>query len=93
MSTCRIAVLISGGGTTLKNLIDQIAAGKLDRIQIQRVVSSSGKAKGLGYAEEAGIPSRVIRTTDDAGVVHLIDDRFARPEVRRLLPAWWACPA
>lgn len=35
---------------------------------------------------------RVIRTTDDAGVVHLIDDRFARPEVRRLLPAWWACP-
>lgn len=64
MSTCRIAVLISGGGTTLKNLIDQIATGKLDRIQIQRVVSSSGKAKGLGYAEEAGIPSRVIRTTD-----------------------------
>jgi Rad3-related DNA helicase len=32
---------------------------------------------------------RVIRTTTDAGVVHLIDDRFHRPEVRRLLPAWW----
>jgi DNA excision repair protein ERCC-2 len=36
---------------------------------------------------------RVIRTTDDAGVVHLIDDRFGRPQVRRLLPSWWANPA
>jgi DNA excision repair protein ERCC-2 len=32
---------------------------------------------------------RVIRTTTDEGVVVLIDDRFRRPEVRRLLPAWW----
>ena len=32
---------------------------------------------------------RVIRTTSDEGVVFLIDDRFRRPEVRRLLPAWW----
>jgi Rad3-related DNA helicase len=32
---------------------------------------------------------RVIRTTEDRGVVHLIDDRFARPEVQRLLPSWW----
>jgi Rad3-related DNA helicase len=32
---------------------------------------------------------RVIRTTSDEGVVHLIDDRYRRPEVRRLLPAWW----
>jgi Rad3-related DNA helicase len=32
---------------------------------------------------------RVIRTTSDRGVVYLIDDRFGRSEVRRLLPAWW----
>lgn len=32
---------------------------------------------------------RVIRTPQDEGAVYLIDDRFARPEVRRLLPAWW----
>jgi DNA excision repair protein ERCC-2 len=32
---------------------------------------------------------RVIRTPDDRGVVHLIDDRYAQPRVRRLLPAWW----
>lgn len=32
---------------------------------------------------------RVIRTPEDQGVLYLIDDRFARPEVRRLLPTWW----
>jgi Rad3-related DNA helicase len=32
---------------------------------------------------------RVIRTPSDRGVLHLIDDRFARPEVLRLFPAWW----
>ena len=33
---------------------------------------------------------RVIRTTADQGVIHLLDDRFQRREVRALLPAWWA---
>jgi Rad3-related DNA helicase len=32
---------------------------------------------------------RVIRTEQDQGTVWLIDDRFARPEVLELLPAWW----
>jgi DNA excision repair protein ERCC-2 len=32
---------------------------------------------------------RVIRTEQDQGVVHLIDDRYRRPEVKRLLPRWW----
>lgn len=32
---------------------------------------------------------RVIRGPSDEGVIHLLDDRFARPEVRRLLPSWW----
>nr|WP_307719443.1 ATP-dependent DNA helicase [Massilia cavernae] len=32
---------------------------------------------------------RVIRTQQDEGVVYLIDDRFAQPEVSELLPSWW----
>lgn len=32
---------------------------------------------------------RVIRTPEDSGTLHLLDDRFALPEVRRLLPVWW----
>lgn len=32
---------------------------------------------------------RVIRSETDAGVLYLLDDRFARQEIRALLPAWW----
>jgi Rad3-related DNA helicase len=32
---------------------------------------------------------RVLRTAEDRGWVWLLDRRFARPEVRALLPAWW----
>jgi DNA excision repair protein ERCC-2 len=41
---------------------------------IQKVVQAAG---------------RVIRTQEDQGIVYLIDDRFARPAVRGLLPSWW----
>jgi formyltetrahydrofolate-dependent phosphoribosylglycinamide formyltransferase len=59
----RIAVLISGGGTTLRNLIERIAAGELD-VEIGLVISSSPSAGGLKFAEEAGIPSTVVRRKD-----------------------------
>lgn len=32
---------------------------------------------------------RVIRTEQDEGVLHLLDDRFSRAEIRELLPRWW----
>jgi DNA excision repair protein ERCC-2 len=32
---------------------------------------------------------RVIRSETDAGVLYLLDDRFARQEIRALLPDWW----
>jgi DNA excision repair protein ERCC-2 len=32
---------------------------------------------------------RVIRTPDDRGTLWLLDQRFARREVRALLPGWW----
>ncbi|MFG6157815.1 ATP-dependent DNA helicase [Halomonas sp. 1390] len=35
---------------------------------------------------------RVIRGPDDRGTVVLMDDRFARREVRERLPAWWGPP-
>jgi phosphoribosylglycinamide formyltransferase 1 len=55
----RIAVLISGGGTTLRNLIEKIAAGRL-RVEIALVVSSAPEARGLRFAQDAGIPAAVI---------------------------------
>ena len=55
----RIVVLISGGGTTLRNLIQKIDAGEL-HVTIRLVISSSPEAGGLRFAEEAGIPTAVI---------------------------------
>lgn len=58
-SPLRIAVLISGGGTTLKNLIEKIDAGAL-RAKIALVVSSNPTAGGLRFAEDADIPAAVL---------------------------------
>ena len=57
--TLPVAALISGGGTTLRNLIQQINAGQLP-IDIRLVVSSHPEAGGLRIAREAGIPSCVL---------------------------------
>jgi phosphoribosylglycinamide formyltransferase-1 len=49
----RIAVLISGSGTTLRNLIEKIAAGALP-VEIALVISSHPQAGGLQFAAAAG---------------------------------------
>lgn len=55
----RLAVLVSAGGTTLQNLIDEIAAGRLDA-RIVQVVSNNAEAFALVRAERAGIPTAVV---------------------------------
>src|SRR5438105_4166217 len=51
----RLAVCVSGGGTTLQNLIDQIAAGRL-RAELVQVVASKPAIGAIARAEAAGIP-------------------------------------
>ncbi len=55
-----IAVLISGGGTTLKNLIARIDADSL-HADVKLVVSSNSKAGGLPFAQERAIPTHVAK--------------------------------
>lgn len=55
----RLVALISGGGTTLQNLIDRIADGRL-RARIVGVVSSRADAFGVERAARAGIPVTVV---------------------------------
>jgi phosphoribosylglycinamide formyltransferase-1 len=54
-----VAVLISGGGTTLRNLLEKIHAGLLD-IEIRLVISSNPQAGGLAFAAQASIPALVL---------------------------------
>ena len=66
----------------------------INELTMRRMESVFGSGYEYGYlypglqkvVQAAG---RVIRTEADRGVVHLIDDRFERPEVRALLPPWW----
>jgi phosphoribosylglycinamide formyltransferase 1 len=55
----RIAVLISGGGTTFRNLLEKIRARRLD-VEIVLLISSSAAASGLRYAFEAGVPTAIV---------------------------------
>jgi phosphoribosylglycinamide formyltransferase-1 len=50
-----IAVMISGGGTTLKNLLAEIDQGRCPA-DVKLVLSSSGQAGGNALATERGIP-------------------------------------
>ncbi len=51
----RLALCVSGGGTTLQNLIDMIRARKL-KAEIVQVVASRSKIGAIARAEAAGIP-------------------------------------
>jgi phosphoribosylglycinamide formyltransferase-1 len=61
----RLAVLLSGNGTTLQNLLDRIADGRL-RAQVVLVLANHAEAYGLARAADAGIPTAVVDRKDCA---------------------------
>ena len=61
----RLAVLISGSGTTLQNFIDQIAAGELNAT-IAMVVASRAGIGGIDRARRAGLPCQI---STDSGFI------------------------
>ncbi len=65
MPPLRLAVLLSGNGTTLQNLLDRSAAGRLPA-EVVLVVSNRFDAFGLERAERAGIPAAVVERSDCA---------------------------
>jgi phosphoribosylglycinamide formyltransferase-1 len=58
----RLAVCVSGAGTTLQNLIDQIRRGQL-RAEIVQVVASRPRIKAIERAEAANIPLALASRT------------------------------
>ena len=61
----RLGVLISGGGTTLKNLIDKSAAGEIN-VEFAVVISSNSDAAGLRFARDAGIEWQAIEQRESS---------------------------
>ncbi len=75
-SLLRLVVLISGGGTTLRNLIEKIAAGQLDA-HIALVISSNPEAPGLEFARAAGLRAQVVERGAFDSVEAFSDALFA----------------
>lgn len=59
----RLAVLLSGSGTTLQNLIDHCGDGTLDA-SVVSVIASRSSAYGLERARNHGIPALAITAKD-----------------------------
>jgi formyltetrahydrofolate-dependent phosphoribosylglycinamide formyltransferase len=55
----QLAVLISGSGTTLQNLIDRIRAGSLDA-KIAAVLASRPGIQGIDRARDAALPFHLV---------------------------------
>jgi len=73
------AVLISGSGTNLQAIIDEVAAGQLE-LDLSVVLSNRPDAAGLGRARKANISTKCIRHQDyaeralyDAALVETLD--------------------
>jgi len=81
----RVAVLLSGSGTTLENLIEHRAKGQLD-IEIVAVVSSRPSAFGLERARRHGLAAHAVDRRayrDECGfnnALHRILDEY-QPEL------------
>lgn len=97
----RLAVLLSGTGRTLQNLIDKIGEGELEA-EIVSVVSSRAGVRGVAIAERAGIPATFVDRTaypDDATFSSAIYSAIApyRPDLivcagflkRLVVPPGW----
>jgi phosphoribosylglycinamide formyltransferase-1 len=60
----RLVVLISGGGSTLANLVSWIDTGRLCGVRIAGVISSRRAVKGNQIAESAGLPLKIVHPRD-----------------------------
>jgi formyltetrahydrofolate-dependent phosphoribosylglycinamide formyltransferase len=69
----RLGVLISGGGTTLANLIARRAADRLRNCAITLVISSRSTVAGVDIARRAELPLRIIRRRDFPGLSEFSD--------------------
>src|SRR5690348_1921127 len=85
LSPLRLVVLISGGGTTLRNLLEKIEAGQLDA-KVDLVISSNPKATGLRFTHDRNIPTAIFerkafRTDDEYSQAVFSACREANPHL------------
>ena len=89
----KLAVLLSGSGTTLQNMVDRIAAGTLEA-SVELVIGSREGLKGIERAQKAGLRSAVVERkafADTAAFSHDIFRRIDAVQPDLVCFAGWLC--
>jgi len=89
----RLGVLISGGGTTLMNILDYIKQGKLNA-QVAVVISSRSTVTGAQKAKNAGLDVKIIHKKDFPDIDEFsrhIEEELVAANVDLVVQGGWLC--
>ncbi len=89
----RLGVLISGGGTTLLNILEYIKQGRLNA-KVALVISSRSTVAGVERAKNAGLDVKIIRKKDYPEIDEFskrIEDELAAANVDLVVQGGWLC--
>ena len=89
----RLGVLISGGGTTLINILEYIKQGKLNA-EVGVVISSRSTVAGVERAKNAGLEVKIIRRKDHPDIDEFskrIEGELAAANVDLVIQGGWLC--
>lgn len=89
----RLGVLISGGGTTLINILKYINQDLLNA-KVTVVISSRSTVAGIEKAKNAGLDVKIIRKKDYAGVDEFsrrIEEELVIAQVDLVIQGGWLC--
>jgi len=89
----RLGVLISGGGTTLMNILEHIKQGRLNA-EIAVVISSLSTVTGVEKAKNAGLKVKIIRKKDFPDVDEFsrrIEEELVAADVDLIVQGGWLC--
>ncbi|KPL25326.1 MAG: hypothetical protein AMJ75_01175 [Phycisphaerae bacterium SM1_79] len=89
----RLGVLISGGGTTLMNILEYIERGKLNA-EVTVVISSRSTVAGVERSRKAGLDVKIIRKKDYPDVDEFskrIEEELVAANVDLVIQGGWLC--
>ncbi len=89
----RLGVLISGGGTTLMNILEYINRGELNA-EVAVVISSRSTVAGVERAKAAGLDVKIIRKKDYPDIDEFssrIEEELAAAKVDLVIQGGWLC--
>jgi formyltetrahydrofolate-dependent phosphoribosylglycinamide formyltransferase len=89
----RLGVLISGGGTTLINILEHIRQGKLNA-EVAVVISSRSKVAGVDRAKAAGLDVKIVRRRDYPDIDEFsrrIEEKLVAANVDLVVQGGWLC--